>query len=126
MADYFVSPSFLDFCAEHNSCMGLSSETKVKTARAIIDFCGKLWVCTSSISRGSINLQATLCECVPAGLYRGPAYDEDSNYYEGLHFTCSHFMSLRWSEPQAYVITGRKINIKISDPHEKNLYKAMR
>lgn len=45
---------------------------------------------------------------------------------KGLHFTCSHFMSLRWSEPQAYVITGREIEIKISDPHEKKLYKAMR
>lgn len=106
--------------------MGLSSESKVKTARAIIDFRSKLWVCTSSISRGAVNLSATLNRCVAAGLYRGPAYDEDSNSYEGLHFTCSHFMSLRWSEPQAYVVTGHEITIKISPPHEKNLYKALR
>lgn len=106
--------------------MGLSSESKVKKARAIIDFRSKVWVCTSSISRGAVNLSATLNRCVAAGLYSGPAYDEDSNSYEGLHFTCSHFMSLRWSEPQAYVVTGHEITIKISPPHEKNLYKALR
>lgn len=106
--------------------MGLSSESKVKTARAIIDFRSKLWVCVGSAYQYMRALHADLHECVPAGLYLGPAYDEDSNSYEGLHFTCSHFMSLRWSEPQAYVVTGHEITIKISPPHEKNLYKALR
>ena len=124
MIEYFVSHSFLDFCAEHNSCMGLSND--VPTARAIINFQSRKWVCTGSVSRGSINLSAELCECVAPGLYRGPAYDDDSISYQGLHFTCRYYMTLRWDEPIEFVFTGREIRVKISTPHEKNLYKAMR
>jgi hypothetical protein len=125
MKSYLVSPSFLNLCCEANSCAKLSSDNKVKTAKKIIDFIGGFYVCTGSVSQLTY-LQATLNECVPAGLYDGPEYDDESGTYQGLHFTCSHFMDTRWSEPVEFVFTGRTIIAKIVNPHEKNLYRAWR
>lgn len=126
MKSFFVSPSFLDLCCESNSCMRLSSEHKVKTAALVIFFQSRLWVCTGSRSRGQMNLGATLSECVPAGLYEGPEYDDDKPGYQGMRFTCQRFMTMRWNGELNFVFTGREISVKIVDPSEKNLYRAMR
>ena len=104
--------------------MGLSGDKP--TAKRIIDFQSKFWVCAGSLSWGSTYLCGDLFECVPAGLYKGPAYEKDKPEYQGLRFTCSHFMTLRWSEPQEFVFTDLQVVVRIVNPFEKNLYRAMR
>lgn len=104
----------------------LSSDHKKKAAKRIIEFKGAFWVCTGSVSRGGTNLSADLNECVPAGLYHGPVYDDDFPSYRGLRFTCGRFMNLRFSEEQEWAFTGREIEIKAVNASEKNLYRAMR
>lgn len=126
MKTFFVSPSFLEMCCEANSCAKLSSDNKVKTAETIIDFRGKLWVCAGSASRGHTYLRANLYECVPAGLYKGADYDDDKPGYQGMRFTCSYFKNLRCNSPLEYVFTDLQIMVKIVNPFETNLYRAMR
>lgn len=124
MKTFFVSPSFLEMCCEANSCMGLSADKP--TAKTIIDFKGKLWVCSGSCSQNMTWLHANLVECVPAAFYKGPAYDDDKPGYQGLRFACSHFKNLRCNSPLEYVCTDLQIMVKIVNPFETNLYRAMR
>lgn len=126
MKSFFVSPSFLEMCCEANSCAKLSSDNEVKTAKTIIDFRGKLWVCSGSCSQNMTWLHANLYECVPAAFYKGPAYDDDKPGYQGMLFTCSYFKNLRCNSPLEYVFTGLQIEVKIVNPFETNLYRAMR
>ena len=106
--------------------MRLSSENKVKTAKRILEFRSRLWVCAGGVSRGGVNLKAHLYECVAPAFYKGPAYDDDQPGYQGLHFTCSFYMSMRWNDPIEFVFNGNEIHVKVVDPTIRNLYRAMR
>jgi len=101
-----VPYSFLEECAENNSCGHLSMEAPARSHGKLIQFREKLWVCVGSVSQHMRYLEADLRECVPEDQYKGKPNNPQKSghhYYTGGRFRANG---------KGYVMTNLEITLR--------------
>ena len=84
-----VPYSFLEECAEKNSCMHLNMEEPAKSIGKLIQFRGRLWICVGSTSQYMRYLKVDLRENVLEDQYKGKPNNPQKSghhYYTGGRF----------------------------------------
>jgi len=104
-----VPYSFLEECAEKNSCMHLNMDEPARSTGKLIQFREKLWVCVGSTSQHMRYLEADLRECVPEAQYKGRSNNplkSGHHYYTGGRFRANG---------KIYVMTNLEITLRSNE-----------